>query len=235
MSHRFFSAEMGLRLRELRGKAGLTQDQVADRMGLKGRHRKVIIMKLETGRVANPHLRTVARFLQVCGARWSRFTDLLERTEPKVRDAALIRDSGLPDETKRRLRAETSRQTGKYLRRMTYPAGDRPLHPRKLRAMTRGFADYRAAANLLELEATGFLRSQPVIAADYVKYKALCRRILSRVRTEARRRSPATELPTGEGKTMPGPADWQELGLDRKVAARLQKKIIARCRKLLRS
>ncbi len=33
--HDFFTSEMGLRLRELRREAGLTQDQIAYRMGLR--------------------------------------------------------------------------------------------------------------------------------------------------------------------------------------------------------
>ena len=112
--HDFFTSEMGLRLRELRREAGLTQDQIADRIGLQGKHRKMIIMKLETGRIGNPHLQTIARFLRACGARWSRFSDQLERVDLVVPDSGTIDDSGLPEETKQEPRQETEQQAGKF-------------------------------------------------------------------------------------------------------------------------
>jgi transcriptional regulator with XRE-family HTH domain len=78
----FFTAEMGARLRKLRLSAMLTQDEVADRMGLKGKWRKMTVRRLEMGRVGNPSLRTVNLFLQACGAGWSDISDLMMRPPP---------------------------------------------------------------------------------------------------------------------------------------------------------
>jgi transcriptional regulator with XRE-family HTH domain len=46
----FLTAEMGLRLRQLRQEDGLTQEDVAERMGLKGLGRWMTASKLKKGR-----------------------------------------------------------------------------------------------------------------------------------------------------------------------------------------
>jgi len=78
---RFFTAEMGTRLRELRLKAGLLQDDVAERMGLTGKGRSNFISALERGAVKRPYLDAIASYLRVCGTRMSASSELLDRIE----------------------------------------------------------------------------------------------------------------------------------------------------------
>src|SRR5512136_1835660 len=89
----FFTSQMGRRLRSLRTLAGLTQLEVADRMGLSGRYRRRTIGRLECGRSGEPALSLIARYLQACGARWSSFSDLLEAVPPVKADHTLINSS----------------------------------------------------------------------------------------------------------------------------------------------
>ena len=84
---------LGERLRSLRVKAMLTQVEVADRMGLTGRASGRFIGHLENGRIGNPSVKTIARFLRVQGARWYQVTDLLECVESVEIDTKPIRDS----------------------------------------------------------------------------------------------------------------------------------------------
>jgi transcriptional regulator with XRE-family HTH domain len=74
----FFTAEMGLRLKGIRREHGLTQDQLAERIGLTCKGRWNQIAQLEQGRYPNPALKFIARYLRACGAKWAEFTDLLE-------------------------------------------------------------------------------------------------------------------------------------------------------------
>ena len=77
----FFTPEMGTRLRELRLRKRLTQDEVADRMGLRGKGRWNQVAALERGDNRNPSLKLVTYYLKACGALFSEFYDTLTRVE----------------------------------------------------------------------------------------------------------------------------------------------------------
>ena len=77
----FFTVEMGARLRQLRESKGLTQEQLAERMGLRGKGRGSLIARLERGKISNPTLRFVTYYLRACGALFSEFYDLLTWTK----------------------------------------------------------------------------------------------------------------------------------------------------------
>ncbi len=59
---------LGQKLRALRLVAGLTQEQVAAALGLKGRQRRVVISRLERGPDFNPSLKLVLDYLRACRA-----------------------------------------------------------------------------------------------------------------------------------------------------------------------
>jgi len=68
--------ELGLRLRDLRKRARLTQDGLARLAGRGWDH--ALVSRLETGRLENPGLGIVADFLRACRARFSEIADLLD-------------------------------------------------------------------------------------------------------------------------------------------------------------
>lgn len=68
---------LGLRLRELRRKAGFSQTALAGRMGFNPRHGYKYVFRLEKGLVPNPTLRTVSSFAAACGASWQDIVDVL--------------------------------------------------------------------------------------------------------------------------------------------------------------
>ncbi len=74
-----FRPELGQRLRELRLKAGLTQQMLAVAMGCqcKGNHR--VVSRLENGRMANPGIGLVADYLRACRASFADIHDVLDR------------------------------------------------------------------------------------------------------------------------------------------------------------
>ncbi len=74
-----FRPELGRRLRELRLKAGLTQQMLAVAMGSQRKGNHTVVSRLENGRMANPGIGLVADYLRGCRASFVDILDVLER------------------------------------------------------------------------------------------------------------------------------------------------------------
>ena len=74
-----FDVEMGRRLRELRLRAGLTQDALAVAMGRFGKRGGAHVGRLELGKKRQPSLAFVADYLRACRAETADIADLLDR------------------------------------------------------------------------------------------------------------------------------------------------------------
>ena len=69
--------EMGARLRELRLKAGVTQQELAVLMGRQGKGNAYLISRFENGHVPYPSFGFVADYLRACRASFTDIADLL--------------------------------------------------------------------------------------------------------------------------------------------------------------
>jgi transcriptional regulator with XRE-family HTH domain len=79
-SDRFIlTPELGQELRALRVRAGLSQQQVALRMGRKGKGAHTLVGNLERARVKHPTLGLVADFLRACRAKLSDIADIIDQ------------------------------------------------------------------------------------------------------------------------------------------------------------
>ena len=72
-----FTPEMGLRLRELRLREGMTQQELAVLMGRQGKGNHQLIGKVELGKAHYPSLGFVADYLRACRASFNDIADLL--------------------------------------------------------------------------------------------------------------------------------------------------------------
>jgi len=72
-----FTSEMGARLRELRLKAGVTQQELAVLMGRQGKGNAFLISRFENGHVPYPSFGFVADYLRACKASFTDIADLL--------------------------------------------------------------------------------------------------------------------------------------------------------------
>jgi transcriptional regulator with XRE-family HTH domain len=72
-----FTPEMGLRLRELRLREGMTQQELAVLMGRQGKGNHQLIGKVELGKAPYPSLGFVADYLRACRASFADIADLL--------------------------------------------------------------------------------------------------------------------------------------------------------------
>jgi transcriptional regulator with XRE-family HTH domain len=189
----FFTPEMGARLRELRTRKGLTQDEVAERVGLHGKGRWNLIGRLEKGRIGNPSLGLITFYLRACGALFSEFYDTLTRVELIPIDATPIRKTEFAPDRKERIIEQTTKQVNKYQSRTEYPLVAAPMKPEKQRKAAEGFRQYRIQLNIIE-QAVEEMLEQEVRKAwaehvepkvkyfDYSKYKILARHYLSVLR-----------------------------------------------------
>jgi transcriptional regulator with XRE-family HTH domain len=78
-----FRPELGERLRELRLKAGLTQQMLAVAMGSQRKGNHTVVSRLENGRMANPGIGLVADYLRACRASFADIQDVLNRYTTK--------------------------------------------------------------------------------------------------------------------------------------------------------
>ena len=72
-----FTDEMGARLRELRLKAGVTQQELAVLMGRQGKGNAYLISRFESGHVPYPSFGFVADYLRACRASFTDIADVL--------------------------------------------------------------------------------------------------------------------------------------------------------------
>ena len=180
-------SELGARLRKLRLRAQLTQDEVADRMGLTYPMRKMTVMCLETGRTANPTVKTLGRFLRACGALWGEITDLLDGSEPVEIDTRPIRDSEFDVRDKQRLEWAVEKQVRKFETKLARPVGGKPLHPVKQAETVRKLRNYRMVASIIEQAVSELLKNKPVATIEYPRFKMIAREVVGILWRKARR------------------------------------------------
>ncbi len=91
--------ERGRRLRGLRRTAGLKQEELARKMGLKGKGAWNLVGRLERGKVKHPTLKVLSRFLNACGASLADVADLLGiavTKEPKPDETPVLESKRKP-------------------------------------------------------------------------------------------------------------------------------------------
>ena len=71
---------LGERMKQVRRRSGLSQMKLAKLIGFDPAHGYKYILRLEKGRVPNPTLRTVAAYIEACGAGWQSVADVLPST-----------------------------------------------------------------------------------------------------------------------------------------------------------
>jgi transcriptional regulator with XRE-family HTH domain len=229
----FFTSEAGARLRELRLRAGLSQREVAERMGLRGKQARKSVSLLERGEGADPTVSTIARFLKACGARWYQFCDVLESVE--------IADASMPEATKELLperaleQAESRAQdeTWRYSKNQQEFFHLKPESPETRPESIEKFMTYRMLENVIQQGVLEVLRASPVATIMYPAYRGVARHILGflwrRAKTEKGRAELMAELPkcpqciaTRLDEKEP---DWIDMGLDLELVAQVQARV----------
>jgi transcriptional regulator with XRE-family HTH domain len=182
----FFTPEMGARLRRIRSERGLTQDEVAARMGLNGRGRWSFVRRLEQGRIRNPYLSTVTLYLRACGAQFFEFYDTLTRIEPVVVDTRRLERAPMRKEQKQMLLHRVKREVFNYQDETSYPKQGRPIRPEKQKPAASKLADYRVQVAVIEHDVKKLLGQENVTFVEVAGYLTIARRVLGELRRGGR-------------------------------------------------
>ncbi len=162
----FFTPEMGARLRAIREKVGMNKGEVADRMGLSGKGRHNLITRLETGKVTDPHLSTITRYLRACGAQFFEFYDTLTRIEPVPVDTSRIERLPIKREQKEMLLRRVKREVYNYQDETSYPRRGKPIAPEKQKPAAARLADYRVQVAVIEQDVKKLLETENVTLVE---------------------------------------------------------------------
>ncbi len=96
-----FTREMAENLKKVREKAGLSQIEVANRIGLRYKTADSFISHLEKGRIKNPSLGAILLYIKACGASWSDFFKQLDIIDFKMRHEKMITQLPIPPEPRK--------------------------------------------------------------------------------------------------------------------------------------
>jgi transcriptional regulator with XRE-family HTH domain len=107
-----FTKEIGEVLSAFRKEAGLSQSEVAERIGLSPKSFPYVSY-LETGRIKNPSLGTILFYLRACGVGWKEFFSKLETMDFQKRHKKIIAQLKIPEE-KKKIEYDLARYEGRY-------------------------------------------------------------------------------------------------------------------------
>jgi transcriptional regulator with XRE-family HTH domain len=190
---------MGAQLRKVREHSGLTQDEVAARMGLKGKGRRSHVARLERGENANPHARTLILYLKACGAPMGKLFDQFDTTIDfvpveekfnKAWDAAGLEIIGVKPEKRAQVLArvkawilnKTTSETDKYQLKAVFPLRGKPVEPDEARRRTEKLAEYRIHENTIKRAVIEYLTTTKLPPVFYWCYTLYMRSVLGVVR-----------------------------------------------------
>ncbi len=192
-----FTPEMGLRLRELRLREGMTQQELAVLMGRQGKGNHQLIGKVELGKAPYPSLGFVADYLRACKASFSDIADLLNAYTSRptvIEQRGYKRVASLA----RKLSESVAKAVENYDHRVTR-AKSKPESVRTRRKNARAYAQsqeaQRALNRLVESElSTAGIKPASVEAAWSRVYARKLWRLLSRSKDEHKLKPKLEEL-----------------------------------------
>ena len=192
-----FTPEMGLRLRELRLRECMTQQELAVLMGRQGKGNHQLIGKVELGKAPYPSLGFVADYLRACKASFSDIADLLNAYTSRptvIEQRGYKRVASLA----RKLSESVTKAVENYDHRVTR-AKSKPESVRTRRKNARAYAQsqeaQRALNRLVESElSTAGIKPASVEAAWSRVYARKLWRLLSRSKDEHKLKPKLEEL-----------------------------------------
>jgi len=110
-----FNQEMAKLLKKFRIKSNLSQTEIAKRIGFVPKSGKIYISCLENGKIKNPSLGLVLRYLSSCGVAWSEFFKQLDAIDFRTRHEKMISLLPIPPEQRKIQRDATQHLFSKGL------------------------------------------------------------------------------------------------------------------------
>ena len=204
-------------------------------MGLKGRFGSKFISRLESGRIPDPALGTIARFLKACGARWYQFCDVLEPVETADVPVPEVAKELLSERAIERAETAARDETWRYSKNQQEFFHLKPETPETRLESIAKFLTYRMLENVIQQGVLVVLRASPISTIMYPVYRGVARHILGllwrKAKTEKGRAELMAELPkcpeTICDKLDEKEPDWTDMGLDLELVAQVQAQVWA--------
>ncbi len=114
-----FVKEIGKILQKYRKNAKLSQSELAEKMGLSRTSGFKYISYLETGRIKNPSLLTILRYLKICQVLWPKFFQELAQIDFNLQHQKY--QVAIPSDLPLDLQKKIDRDTALYLIKIQYP------------------------------------------------------------------------------------------------------------------
>jgi transcriptional regulator with XRE-family HTH domain len=198
--------KMGARLKELRARSGLTQDQVAELMGLTFPDRASQVAALESDRNQNPTINVLSRYLRAVGAQWSDISYLLSKREvppipvKQVEKAAetlaansdlipepTFKPEGVPDiGSIDKVINQTQEATQTYQRGMAAPRHGAPRSVEAQEVAVKHYQEYRLQANVIKARVSKSLSETHVTVIDLFGLQSFATKVHSVLRRSAK-------------------------------------------------
>ena len=215
---------LGFCLRSIRRQAGLTQEEVAQRMGLRSKGSKSFVSSLEAGRVKDPRFRTVVLFVSACGAPWGEFWAGYEPPPGQRVNARAIEQTSFSPGDKQALNQRFRDDAYKYGTRSVRGSDGRPLAPEVREKAQERFEDYRQSYRIVEMAVRQLLGKETFPRYQYFAWLDITQRVFSVVR-----RYREDRWPERFERTAALVREWQ---LDEGIFRRLKEVVIEQYRKL---
>jgi transcriptional regulator with XRE-family HTH domain len=116
-----FNKEMAKLLKKFREKSRLSQVEIAKRIGFIPKSGKIYISQLENGKIKNPSLGLILRYLNSCGTSWSEFFIQLDTIDFRTRHEKMISQIPIPP-TQRKIQRDAMR----YEIGIEFPSKEKP-------------------------------------------------------------------------------------------------------------
>jgi transcriptional regulator with XRE-family HTH domain len=173
---------MGSWLREIRTAAGLSQYEVAARMGRRGKGRSNLVSALESGRKQHPYFETIILYLLACGTPVSRFCDRFNMLGLLQVDPDTFENTEFDADVKKRLLAQTSSQADKFQRRIRFPRQGRRLSPEESKQRATHYLKYQTQVKTVQQAVEILLSRTNVPVTEVHAYLNYAREVLSALR-----------------------------------------------------
>jgi hypothetical protein len=204
-------------------------------MGLKGQFASKYIWRLESGRVPDPALNTIARFLKACGARWYQFCDVLEPVETVGVSMPEAAKELLPERALEQAETRAREETWRYSKNQQEFFHLKPESPETRLESIEKFMTYRMLENVIQQGVLEVLRASPVATIMYPAYRGVARHVLGllwrKAKTEKGIAELMVELPKCPesicAKLDEKEPDWTDMGLDLELVAQVQARVWA--------
>lgn len=173
---------MGARLRVLRERAGLTQGEVAARMGLPNPNNRKWLSVLEAGRLKRPAVMTIVAYLRACGAVMGEFFSQFDALDYAPLDLKPAERARLSRRGLESVKQDTAKQVRKFQHAATHALVGKPIERAQAKQAAVNYGARQLQVNVVNQAVREFLGTRKVSYVAAHAYLAYARMVMGALR-----------------------------------------------------